>query len=62
MPPGKFFPGFSRQNKNTQRPHNRCVLSFTVALYFSTAPWLALVTSRAYRASQPDFTLGSGWT
>lgn len=32
------------------------------ARYFSTAPWLALVTSRAYRASQPDLTLGSGWT
>ena len=30
--------------------------------YFSTAPKLALVTRRAYRASQPVLMFGSGWT
>ena len=58
-----LFPYFYRQaQKIPRRPHIRRGMFRFSACQRSTAPRLALVTSRAYRASQPVFTLGSGWT
>lgn len=56
----KFLPIFLHKKHAAAAQPLRICLIF--GFYSSTAPLLALVTSRAYRASQPDLMLGSGWT